>query len=116
MLQSPGENGAERPSSLDEIRMMIAEGENEGWHHCGVGTIERDHYDSLLNIERRMSNAQATVQRTVYTTRQGRDTEVPVGHGSNESGYSGPERGRTIEPDAGRSEPDGHDEQGPSGR
>ena len=42
---------------LQDLRDMIAAAENEGWHHQPIGTIERQHYDRLVESERRNSNA-----------------------------------------------------------
>ena len=56
LLPSDGENGAERRTLLDHVRDMIVEAENAEMHHCSQGTVERDHYDKLIEQERLLAN------------------------------------------------------------
>ncbi len=72
LLPSDGENGAERLSLLDHLRDMIAEAENAGMHHCPIGTVEREHYDRLIDQEavlaRNAKNIRTTTLREFLTT------------------------------------------------
>jgi len=70
MVESSGDNGAERlPSAeLDDLREMIRELENLGFHHSPMGTIERTHYDRVVEMEvilaKRESGPRTFVTRT----------------------------------------------------
>ncbi len=52
---------SDRPSFVDwlmgskqELQDLIGEAENAQWHHLPPGTVEREHYDRLVQLEARL--------------------------------------------------------------
>ena len=55
---------------LEELRTAIAEAENLGWHHQPNGTLERDHYDLLVDKEERLATSTPKYTRAKDRTRR----------------------------------------------
>ncbi len=68
MQNGEGEDGAERPSALEDAMEMLRQAENLNFHHSPAGTVERDHYDRIAQLVRRLNDHEETTKsRRVYT-------------------------------------------------
>ncbi len=76
MEQSDNRIDRLRDGVLEAIRMA----ENEQWHHDPLGTVERDHYDSLVRTLKAYDD-QAKKYQTGIDTRETHSIHLLVEHG-----------------------------------
>ncbi len=81
MQNTHGEDGAERPSALDQALEMLRQAEELNFHHSPSGTLEGDHYERIVRLVERLNDHEETTKsRRVYTEEERAKARREVDH------------------------------------